>query len=210
MKPKDSVSGKAAQVSPPHQPIVFFPPGGTLIRGIGNDAGRTQFTNRTLNDGSRLARRKHQLAANLFAFVIAVFRASPDVDECCRNLARQAVLRQRQRHRVPVAEPAHTFAFRKLPQFCRPDVPDGPGLLRSEHRIAIGRVFLHLDILQAVMLELVEDMSGSIVKLFACPHTMLQRNRIEISFGGLARCLFGNLLQDRFVHQFPNIGMRSQ
>ena len=38
-------------MAPAHQPVVFFPPGGTLVGRVGDDPGSTQFADGAIDDG---------------------------------------------------------------------------------------------------------------------------------------------------------------
>ena len=203
--------GEAADVPPAHESIVLLPPGAALVGRIGDDARRAQFADGEIDDRAGLARGEHQLAAHVPARIVGRGRAGTDVDETRRHIGRQAVLRERQRHRFPVAQPAHPAGLAAgpldLPEFGGLHAPHGPRLLRPEHRLAVGGVAQDLDGVEAVIVELLLDMPRRGHELLARAHAMLHRNRVEVSFCRFAGRFRGNPEERRFVDELPEVGM---
>ena len=85
---------KAPDMAPAHEPVILFPPGRSLVGRIGNDPGRPEFANRTIDNGPGLARRQHQLAVEILTGVIGVIGTRADVDERRDYVCGQAVLRE--------------------------------------------------------------------------------------------------------------------
>ena len=170
-------SREAADMAPSHQPVVFLPPRAALIGRIGDDPGCAHPADGPVDNRAGLARCQHQFAANILARIIRLGRARTDVDEGRRDIGRQAVLRERQGHRLPVAEPPHparaTIGLFDFPEFRGAHVPHRSRLLGAEHRLAVGCITQRVDGIEAIGFELPLDVPRRHQELLARSHTML-------------------------------------
>jgi hypothetical protein len=188
---------ETTDVAPTHEPVVLLPPGAALIGCIGNDARRASLANCKIDYRAGLTRRQHELARHIRSFVISLGRACANVDEVCRHVRREAVLRERQRHRLPIAEAPHAAhpagGLLQLPELGEAHVPYGPRLLCAKHRLAVRRVAEYFDLVESIVFKLLLDVPRRRQKLLAGPHAMLQRYGVEVSFGRFPRGFCGDL-----------------
>jgi hypothetical protein len=144
-----------------------------------------------------LRRGEHQLALHLAPGVIRLGGAGPDVDEVGLHPAALAVLRQRQRHRVPARQAAGADPRRlpggsavvaaHLPELGEVGVPRPPRALRAVEGLAIGGDRHDLDVGETVAAQLAGDELGGGREAARAAHAVLAGEVLEVALGGLAR-----------------------
>ena len=186
---------EAADVPPAHQGGVVPPPGRALVLGVADDAGGAEALDGDGDDRLRLRRGQHEAPAHLAARVVLGRRARPDVDQLRLHLAALAVLRERERHRLPAREtararPALPLAA-QLPELGEVGVPGPARALRAVEGLAVGGNVQDLRVGQPEAAQLRRDQLGGREVAARAAHAVLPREPLEVALRGLAGELLG-------------------
>jgi hypothetical protein len=201
---------KTADMSPSDQPVVLLPPGGSLVRRVGDDPGSAVSADGEVDDVLRLTGRQHQLAAQVGVPVILLGCTCADIHEKTGRFPAKAVLSQAQGHGVPVGKPpdAHrpsTRAF-DFPELGKAGIPRGSRFLRTEHRLPVRRVATNCGFFESVLFQFAHDVRGRGVELTACAHAMLECQGIEIALCFFPGNFRRNLQQYRIGNELTELG----